>query len=148
MKKNKMEHNWKISKKYLSVKEASIFLSCSTKTIYNYLNKRLIEAKKINGEWAIPIESLEIISRKPFGKSLEPSETLTDALHRGKILVERNAYEELLKEVGRLQATEALLVEYKKMNEELFNRVAELEKRLKRTEERAHGFWKKWFDKG
>lgn len=142
-----MEHNWKFSKNYFSVKEASLFLKCSTKTIYNYLKNGLLEAKKVNGEWAISAESLEMISKKEFGRSLEPSETLFEALHRGKILIEQSMYEELLKEVGRLRAIEALLVEYKKTNEELLQSVAELKKQLRVAEEQPHGLWKRWLRK-
>jgi hypothetical protein len=137
-----MEHIWKNSKNLLSIKEAGLFLRCSTKTVYNYLQKGLLEAKKVNGKWAIPVEYLENLSKKEFGKSLEPSETLFEALRQGNILIERGAYEEMLKEIGRLRATEALLVEYKKTNEELLHRVAELEEQIRSAQRKRYSFWK------
>lgn len=137
-----MEHIWKNSKNLFSVKEASLFLGCSTKTIYNYLQKGFLEAKKLNGKWMIPAEKFENLSKKEFGKSLEPSEILLEVLHQGNILVERSVYEEMLKEIGRLQATEALLVEYKKTNEELLHRVAELEEQLRNVQRKRYRFWK------
>ena len=142
LREDKMEHIWKNPKNLLSIKEASLFLRCSTKTVYNYLQKGSLEAKKINGKWAIPVEKLESLSKKEFGKSLEPSEMLFEVLRQGNILIERGVYEEMLKELGRLRATEVLLVEYKKTNEELLHRVAELEEQLRSVKQKRYRFWK------
>lgn len=125
---------------YYTVKEAAAMLGVSVKTVHRYIKQGVLKAAMKNGRWAIPAERIEGLPRNLYGRKMDEIETVFP-IPSNKILVDKATYEELLKELGRLQAKEELLWEYKTAREDLERRVKTLEGRLEELKGRR--FWKK-----
>ena len=129
-----------INETYYTVKEAGTVLGVSVKTVHRYIKQGVLKAVMKNGRWAIPEESIEGLPKNLYGRNIDKTE-MVFPIPSDKILVDKAAYEDLLRELGRLRAKEELLWEYKTAQEELAGKVKTLERRLEELERRR--FWKK-----
>lgn len=122
-----------------TIKEASLALQVSTKTVRNYINKGLLQATKVHGRWIVDVESIRNISKNKIGKKMEIMADIS-TLFQGKFLIDEEHYEDLLKQVGRINAMEELLLEYKSAKESLEEKVKKLESEV---ESYAKGGWRR-----
>jgi len=122
-----------------TIKEASVILQMSTKTIYNYIANKILDAVKVNGSWIIDIESIRKISSSRNRSNIEIIGNISNLLEKN-VIVDREHYEEILREIGKLKATEELLWEYKSTKEKLEDKVEKLQNRLE-EETRSKGLW-------
>jgi len=125
---------------YLTVKEASLELGVSEKTVKKYIKDGILRAQMINGRWAIVAESLRELPRNLYGKI---SEKIGREIPANKLLVDRSKYESLLKEVARLQAREELLWTFRQELEEIKMRIEALEREVGRMKEKRGLFRRK-----
>jgi len=109
---------------YLTVREASLELGVSEKTVKKYIKNGILRAQMINGKWAIVVESLKELPRNLYGRIQEK------IVPANKLLVDRNKYESLLKEVARLQAREELLWTFRQELEGMKRRIEALEREV------------------
>jgi len=123
---------------YLTVKEASLELGVSEKTVKKYIKDGILRAQMINGRWAIAAESLRELPRNLYGKIQEKV-----GIPANKLLVDRNKYESLLKEVARLQAREELLWSFRQELEEMKRRIEALEREVGKLKEKRGLFRRK-----
>lgn len=128
-----------------TILQASRFLNVSTKTIHNYIKKSLLKASKWNGVWFIEHGSIMEVKMKINRSKMEfsPTQKNLKEPYKTSFWVDKEHYEDLLKQVGQLRAAENLLVEYKSQNQQLLERVKELERELDRLtlEGQKRGFW-------
>lgn len=141
-----MENNKNINSGF-TVLQASQMLDMTTKTVYNYIKKSILVASKWNGIWIIEkghllelknkLISTETISQGPSKRGPKPRKT--------NILVERQTYENLLRQAGQVTAMENLFAECLSRNHHLEQRITELERELSQVREEAvgRGFWKR-----
>ncbi len=122
-----------------TIKEASVALQMSTKTIYNYISNRMLDANKVNGRWIIDIESIRNLSSSKIRNNIEIIGDISNLLEKN-IIVDREHYEGILRQIGKLKATEELLWEYKSAKEKLEYKVEELQNRLE-EDRRSKGLW-------
>ena len=123
---------------YLTVKEASLELGVSEKTVKKYIKDGILRAQMINGKWAIAAESLQELPRNLYGRIQEKV-----GIPANKLLVDRNKYESLLKEVARLQAREELLWSFRQELEEMKRRIETLEREVGKLKEKRGLFRRK-----
>ncbi|HDI00738.1 MAG: hypothetical protein DRP94_03975 [Candidatus Latescibacterota bacterium] len=123
---------------YLTVKEASLELGVSEKTVKKYIKNGILRAQMINGRWAIAAESLRELPRNLYGRIQEKV-----GIPANKLLVDRNKYESLLKEVARLQAREELLWSFRQELEEMKRRIEALEREVGKLKEKRGLFRRK-----
>ena len=123
---------------YLTVKEASLELGVSEKTVKKYIKDGILRAQMINGRWAIAAESLRELPRNLYGRIQEKV-----GIPANKLLVDRNKYESLLKEVARLQAREELLWSFRQELEEMKRRIEALEREVGKLKEKRGLFRRK-----
>ncbi|RKY63194.1 MAG: hypothetical protein DRQ08_10125 [Candidatus Latescibacterota bacterium] len=123
---------------YLTVKEASLELGVSEKTVKKYIKNGILRAQMINGRWAIVAESLRELPRNLYGRIQEKV-----GIPANKLLVDRNKYESLLKEVARLQAREELLWSFRQELEEMKRRIEALEREVGKLKEKRGLFRRK-----
>ena len=123
---------------YLTVKEASLELGVSEKTVKKYIKDGILRAQMINGRWAIVAESLRELPRNLYGRIQEKV-----GIPANKLLVDRNKYESLLKEVARLQAREELLWTFRQELEEMKRRIEALEREVGKLKEKRGLFRRK-----
>jgi len=123
---------------YLTVKEASLELGVSEKTVKKYIKDGILRAQMINGRWAIVAESLRELPRNLYGRIQEKV-----GIPANKLLVDRNKYESLLKEVARLQAREELLWSFRQELEEMKRRIEALEREVGKLKEKRGLFRRK-----
>ena len=123
---------------YLTVKEASLELGVSEKTVKKYIKNGILRAQMINGRWAIVAESLRELPRNLYGRIQEKV-----GIPANKLLVDRNKYESLLKEVARLQAREELLWTFRQELEEMKRRIEALEREVGKLKEKRGLFRRK-----
>lgn len=123
---------------YLTVKEASLELGVSEKTVKKYIKDGILRAQMINGRWAILAESLRELPRNLYGRIQEKV-----GIPANKLLVDRNKYESLLKEVARLQAREELLWSFRQELEEMKRRIEALEREVGKLKEKRGLFRRK-----
>ncbi len=130
-----------------TIVQASQFLSVSTKTIHNYIKKGILKANKWNGMWFVENRSIIEMNSKINRTKLEFKNTQKDPKtpHETSFWVDKEHYEELLRQAGQIRAAENLLIEYKSQNQGLLDRIKELEKALDRlsSEGKTRGFWKR-----
>lgn len=117
---------------YLTVKEASSELGVSEKTVKKYIKDGILRAQMINGKWAIVAESLQELPRNLYGRTQEK----IGKIPANKLLVDRNKYESLLKEVARLQAREEMLWTFRQELEEMKRRIEALEREVGKLKEK------------
>ena len=108
----------------VNISQAATLLNVTTKTIYNYMEKGLINAEKWNGSWRIPKGNIIELYEKKYGTSLEvdfsESETST-------IEIRRDEFARLNKAVGILESIQKERDALKMEAANLHTRVAELE---------------------
>lgn len=131
-----MESNKNISDGF-TIKQSSEFLGLSTKTIYNYINKKLLDAHKWNGIWMVDNRSIMELHLTMNRIKTESSVSIRaqEKAHESSFWVDKRHYEELLRKSGQLQAAEDLLKEYKSENQRLLSQVGELEMVTQRLEQ-------------
>lgn len=130
-----------------TIVQASKFLNVSTKTIHNYIKKGILRANKWNGMWFVEYGSIIEVNMKLNRNKIELQghrKPLKDP-HETSFWVDKDHYEEVLKQAGQLRAAESLLIEYKSQNQQLLEKIKELEKEVDRLtqEGQRRGFWKR-----
>lgn len=130
-----------------TIAQASRFLDLSTKTIHNYIKKKILKASKWNGMWLIENGSIMEVNMKLNRSKIEFQDTRKPSKgpHETSFWVDKAHYEELLRQAGQLRAAENLLVEYKSQNQRLLDRIKDLEKEIHRrtSEAQKRGFWRR-----
>ena len=116
----------------MTVREASEELGVSEKTVKKYIKNGILRAEMINGRWAISVESLGEVPRNLYGRNKEE----IGKLPSNKLVVDRNKYEALLKEVARLRAREELLSTFGQELEEVKRKIEILEGEVRQLREK------------
>jgi chromosome segregation ATPase len=108
----------------VNIPQAAKLLKVTTKTIYNYLEKGIVDAKKWNGSWRIAHGNVMELYKKKYGISLETTAGEVDSRF---IEVRPNEFARLNESVGRLEVMKSENENLRSEAMKLHERVAELE---------------------
>jgi chromosome segregation ATPase len=108
----------------VNIPQAAKMLKVTTKTIYNYLEKGIVDAQKWNGSWRISHQNIIELYKKKYGTSLERIEGEVDSKF---IEVRPNEFARLNESVGRLEAIKSENENFRNEAMKLHERIGELE---------------------
>ena len=108
----------------VNITQAAILLQVTTKTIYNYLEKGLVEAQKWNGSWRIPKKTIIEFYEKKYGKKIE---CLNSEFDPTGVMMTPQEFAKLNECVGRLEVIQNERDSLKNETRKLHTRIWELE---------------------
>jgi excisionase family DNA binding protein len=112
----------------MTIKEASVTLSVSVRTIHRYIQKGLLEAEKVDGKIYVSEESIRHFESLSSDK-IDTSAGQFDITRH--VVIERDRYEGLLTRLSQLEAERLYLLEYKGMTQAKDNELIEVKADLK-----------------
>ena len=107
----------------LSIAQAAGVLQVTQKTIRNYIEKGFLNPVKWNGMWQIPKRELREIVEK---KNVNIKHSILD-FQNDEIGVNKDEYSEQMISLGKLQAFETLIADYKSELTKANERIVQLE---------------------